>query len=66
MRPQHRPRAAIDELLQRQRLFERLTRIQRSISHPAPLHEVVDAIVTGAPFRRATGRLADPAGATRT
>ncbi|MFN2490113.1 MAG: ATP-binding protein [Actinomycetota bacterium] len=38
----------VNDLLQRQRLFEKLTRIQRSISHRAPLQEVLDAITTGA------------------
>jgi len=38
----------IENLLQRQRLFERLARIQRSISHHAPLQEVLDAITAGA------------------
>ncbi|MBA2530087.1 MAG: GAF domain-containing sensor histidine kinase, partial [Euzebyales bacterium] len=34
-------------LRERSRLLERLTRIQRSISHRAPLQEVLDAITTG-------------------
>ena len=38
----------IENILQRQRLFERLARIQRSISHHAPLQEVLDAITAGA------------------
>ncbi len=38
----------IENILQRQRLFERLARIQRSISHHAPLQEVLDAITGGA------------------
>jgi len=35
-------------LRERSRLLERLVRIQRSISHRAPLQDVVDAITTGA------------------
>ena len=38
----------VRELVDRQRLFERLARIQRSISHRAPLEEVLDAITLGA------------------
>ncbi|MPZ91246.1 MAG: GAF domain-containing protein [Actinobacteria bacterium] len=38
----------LDSLIERQRLFERLTRIQRSISHRAPLQEVLDAVCLGA------------------
>jgi signal transduction histidine kinase len=38
----------LEELLTRQRLFEKLTRVQRSISHGAPLQEVLDAITAGA------------------
>ena len=38
----------LDSLIERQRLFERLTRIQRSISHRAPLQEVLDAVCYGA------------------
>ena len=38
----------IENLLQRQRLFEKLARIQRSISHHAPLQEVLDSITSGA------------------
>ena len=38
----------IESILQRQRLFERLARIQRSISHHAPLQEVLDSITSGA------------------
>lgn len=38
----------IENILQRQRLFERLARIQRSISHHAPLQEVLDSITAGA------------------
>ena len=38
----------LDSLIERQRLFERLSRIQRSISHRAPLQEVLDAICFGA------------------
>lgn len=42
-------RAALVTLLtERQRLLERLGRIQRSISHRAPLQEVLDAITAGA------------------
>jgi signal transduction histidine kinase len=42
-------RAALVTLLtERQRLLERLGRIQRSISHRAPLQEVLDAITDGA------------------
>ncbi len=42
-------RAAFVSLLtERQRLLERLGRIQRSISHRAPLQEVLDAITLGA------------------
>jgi K+-sensing histidine kinase KdpD len=41
-------RPSIDSLLQRQGLYEKLTRVQRSISHGAPLQEVLDAITTGA------------------
>ena len=42
-------RAALVTLLtERQRLLERLGRIQRSISHRAPLQEVLDAITLGA------------------
>ncbi|MGH2698295.1 MAG: GAF domain-containing protein [Actinomycetota bacterium] len=54
----------LDSLIERQRLFERLTRIQRSISHRAPLQEVLDAVCYGA--RELIGdevvgvRLADP------
>jgi len=35
-------------MLERQRLLEHLSRIQRSISHRAPLREVLDAVTTGA------------------
>ena len=38
----------LDSLMERQRLFERLSRIQRSISHRAPLQDVLDAICFGA------------------
>lgn len=38
----------LESLLERQQLLERLTRIQRSISHRAPLQEVLDAITLGA------------------
>lgn len=41
-------RPSVDSLLQRQNLYEKLTRVQRSISHGAPLQEVLDAITTGA------------------
>jgi signal transduction histidine kinase/ActR/RegA family two-component response regulator len=37
-----------EQLAERHRLFERLTRIQRSISHQAPLEDVFDAITSGA------------------
>ena len=40
--------AQLDVLLQRQKLFERLARIQRSISHHAPLPSVLDSITAGA------------------
>lgn len=39
---------SMEALLQRQSLFEKLTRVQRSISHGAPLQEVLDAITSGA------------------
>jgi len=38
----------LDSLMERQRLLERLTRLQRSISHRAPLQEVLDAVCHGA------------------
>lgn len=38
----------VGSLSERQALLERLSRIQRSISHRAPLQEVLDAIVAGA------------------
>lgn len=38
----------IESLLKRQKLFEKLTRVQRSISHGSPLDEVLDAITIGA------------------
>jgi signal transduction histidine kinase len=38
----------VEELLTRQRLFEKLARIQSSISHGAALQEVLDAITAGA------------------
>jgi K+-sensing histidine kinase KdpD len=41
-------RETIEELEARQRLFEKLTRVQRSISHGAPLQEVLDALTAGA------------------
>ena len=41
-------RVAIETLLKRQELFEKLTRVQRSISHGAPLDQVLDAITAGA------------------
>ena len=37
-----------ESLQKRQQLFEKLTRVQRSISHGAPLDEVLDAITIGA------------------
>lgn len=57
-------RAALTRLEARQELLERLTRIQRSISHRAPLQEVLDSITEG--LRQLTGdevtglRLVDP------
>ena len=44
---QERPRQ-IESLRERQQLLERLVKIQRSISHRAPLQEVMDAITQGA------------------
>ena len=41
-------RPSVDSLLQRQNLYEKLTLVQRSISHGAPLQEVLDAITSGA------------------
>lgn len=38
----------LDSLIERHRLFERLSRLQRSISHRAPLQEVLDAVCHGA------------------
>lgn len=38
----------MEALQERQRLLERLVRIQRSVSHRAPLQEVMDAITQGA------------------
>ena len=38
----------IESLQKRQKLFEKLTRVQRSISHGSPLDEVLDAITVGA------------------
>ena len=38
----------LDAMKERQLLLERLTKIQRSISHRAPLQEVMDAITQGA------------------
>ncbi len=38
----------LESLRERQRLLERLTKIQRSISHRAPLQEVMDSITQGA------------------
>lgn len=38
----------IDTLRERHRLLERLVKIQRSVSHRAPLQEVMDAITQGA------------------
>jgi hypothetical protein len=43
-----RAEAHVDDLARRQRLFEDLSAIQRSISHHAPLPEVLDAIVEAA------------------
>jgi diguanylate cyclase (GGDEF)-like protein len=43
-----RAEAHVDDLARRQRLFEDLSAIQRSISHRAPLPEVLDAIVEAA------------------
>ena len=40
--------ALLTSLRERQSLLERLARIQRSIFHRAPLHEVLDTICTGA------------------
>ncbi len=40
--------STLEELRTRQTLFEKLTRVQRSISHGAPLEEVLDSITTGA------------------
>ncbi|MBA2311681.1 MAG: GAF domain-containing protein [Actinobacteria bacterium] len=40
--------AQLEVLLQRQKLFERLARIQRSISHHAALPSVLDSITAGA------------------
>ncbi|MFP5352978.1 MAG: GAF domain-containing protein [Actinomycetota bacterium] len=42
------PPRQIEALQERQRLLERLVRIQRSVSHRAPLQEVMDAITQGA------------------
>lgn len=39
---------SVASVQEQNRLLERLTRIQRSISHRAPLHEVLDAITLGA------------------
>ncbi|MEA2434691.1 MAG: hypothetical protein QOG54_2148 [Actinomycetota bacterium] len=39
---------SLESLRERSKLLERLTRIQRSISHRAPLQEVMDAITQGA------------------
>jgi signal transduction histidine kinase len=54
-------------MLERQRLLDRLVRIQRSISHRAPLQEVLDAITLGAQEllgdEVASMRLIDPADA---
>ncbi|MDQ3645546.1 MAG: GAF domain-containing protein [Actinomycetota bacterium] len=38
----------LDQLEERRRLLEKLTKIQRSISHRAPLQEVLDSITAGA------------------
>ncbi|MDQ4095744.1 MAG: GAF domain-containing sensor histidine kinase [Actinomycetota bacterium] len=43
-----RSRRDYESLLKRQQLFEKLARVQRSISHGAPLDEVLDAITVGA------------------
>jgi K+-sensing histidine kinase KdpD len=40
--------SSLETLRERGKLLERLTRIQRSISHRAPLQEVMDAIAQGA------------------
>ncbi|HJR44547.1 MAG TPA: GAF domain-containing protein [Actinomycetota bacterium] len=39
---------SVETLRERQHLLERLTKIQRSVSHRAPLQEVMDAITQGA------------------
>ncbi|HWC13816.1 MAG TPA: GAF domain-containing sensor histidine kinase [Actinomycetota bacterium] len=41
-------RQLLAALVERNALFRKLARIQRSISHRAPLHEVLDAITAGA------------------
>jgi K+-sensing histidine kinase KdpD len=43
-----RERHTAREMTERQRLYTRLSRIERSISHRAPLQEVLDAITAGA------------------
>jgi K+-sensing histidine kinase KdpD len=45
---QHEETSSLESLRERGKLLERLTRIQRSISHRAPLQEVMDAITQGA------------------
>jgi signal transduction histidine kinase len=47
-RQAHENARLLASLQERQELLERLTRIQRSISHRAPLQEVLDAVTTGA------------------
>ncbi|MDP9069447.1 MAG: GAF domain-containing protein [Actinomycetota bacterium] len=44
----HENAEQIESLKERQRLLERLTKIQRSVSHRAPLQQVMDAITQGA------------------
>jgi K+-sensing histidine kinase KdpD len=44
----HEETASLESLRERGKLLERLTRIQRSISHRAPLQEVMDSITQGA------------------
>lgn len=48
MEPTGDGRSAASALLERQELLERLTRVQRSIPHGAPLAEVLDAVARGA------------------
>lgn len=47
-RQAHENARLLTTLQERQELLQRLTRIQRSISHRAPLQEVLDAVTTGA------------------